>query len=1603
MLVIIPSVFAENQSSAELFSGDTSTAIIENDSAKPAESKKNITLILGRAIDALPNSENRWMAALLEAMFEFKASAFKKFNIVDHDSLVTVLPEHVDFSKNLTESQYLDIAKKLKADYVGVQRFELQTRQKSFFYYLEVYSVKDRQIETTIERNFKLNTFGTEMDEIFLEMLKNFKIEIPTELTRFVRLPAVSSELKSLKQLGECIIRDRFAKNIDSLALANEYIKICEKDQSMMVAYYRTGSFLEAMQKNSDAAEAYNVLFMAIPEYYPVYLPLARNYRKSNRFEDALRITTLGTQRGIRDPDLISEKAYSLQGLGKKMEAKEVYQDILKNDPDDPNALLYFAKLNNDAGKPDEALKYSSRLLKLKKNTGNALIEYGRSQMLLSKNEEAITSFSEASRYLPNDHEPDLYLGDIYYSLNKFSTALSKYELVIEKKPDNIDAYLKASSASQKAGDNKKAYELLKRIEPKYSNHGTLQRELGVLGLINGDSSKAKIHLEASVRAGTADERVNLSLGWIYIRSGEYDRAFSMFSKAISKTENKSQCNLGIAIVYIKRGEISSALDRIKEVASADLNISGVNRMLGDALLSKGEKENALAFYKKESAFAKNDTSLQSQIAALSYEKSAASVSRNEYLNLTGMGAGGAFAFFRLTVLSLRLKDKAGAMKYLAKAQSFGDADAQTWFEIAQEFGSLGDLSQSLKAYEKCVAKDQSKEAAWVALSEGFQKLGKDSAAAEAHMKLFSINNAKYKSNLMTAGKIYEKSGRNADAKRAYSLFLQKQSNNPEISIRLAHLEFKDKNFNEVIRLLQGVSPSLINTDEADILAESYIGTNQFSKALPHLEYILRNNPKDLRAIELTAKMHEKNNNFEDAAAMFRKYLSLKGRHQEYAFHIAELYEKQGKTDDAISQLLSNSKIYPTDFRNFDHLARYYYKIKSWNSAIQYLNRALQFSEASNELRGMLASAQAEKGLKADAILNYKKFLSKTENDSVAWFTLGSLYFSSNQYREAADALQRASSMMSRNTELFNMLGVAYFKIGDLANAITPFIKAREGNKKDVKLIQMLAQCYRKTKNSKNLVLLLKEWVELDNSNFEIRQELATLLTEESRPQDAAPVLEDALRIKSCDVDMRLRLVKIYESLGKDDLVFSHLRSALQCSPKNSDITYKLALHLKAKNDMENAEEYLRKTISLSPSHLEAKYILGTYLNSKKKYSEAASFLNQIVAAKPGQDDYRIALTESQYLLGKYADARRTIRPVAMRDNPKAEVLRWAGLTYRALGYVDTAKQILESAVGSDQSCRECFLALGDIFFDEADFKMAAKYFQSAFDAGEYNQKAAMKLARSYHRLGETESAQRLYEMILSKDAQIGEALYRLTHYLLEDNQLRSAKDILVRNAYKKHGWYYLAEAEISEADKNYSAAMNSYNKALKFLPEAPEVQTGIGRINLAQKKYSAAIMNFGLAMAGDPENVQMMLDLGKAYEGAREYENAMEMYKEIVQRQQDNSEVYYCMARIYSKKRDHSRAIQSLKEGIRFSKNNPALHYALGQEFRAMKMNDNAIQAYSKAVKLDSERYKDAYKHIGNLYYVKKDIKKAKKNYELYISVGGNDPKVLKLIRKMQ
>ena len=247
-------------------------------------------------------------------------------------------------------------------------------------------------------------------------------------------------------------------------------------------------------------------------------------------------------------------------------------------------------------------------------------------------------------------------------------------------------------------------------------------------------------------------------------------------------------------------------------------------------------------------------------------------------------------------------------------------------------------------------------------------------------------------------------------------------------------------------------------------------------------------------------------------------------------------------------------------------------------------------------------------------------------------------------------------------------------------------------------------------------------------------------------------------------------------------------------------------------------------------------------------------------------------------------------------------------------------------------------------------------------------------------------------------------ALYGICALYVRKGMTDKAETVLERNKIgRTSGWVHLAQAAVYEAKKNLAGAAISYNVALKLLPRSAAAHAGLGRVFLEQARYNDAIEHFGMAAGYDPGNQDLYNGMGRAYLGMRNYSSAIETFTEVLAKQPDNEDAYLLLAQAYASKQYRTKAIEVLDKGVERFPRNGNMYLKLGDLNRQAKKYDLAIAHYEKAARLGKNTAIEAYRGLGDVYWLGlKDKKNAEKNYNKYIKAGGDQAAIRSVLKAM-
>ena len=134
-------------------------------------------------------------------------------------------------------------------------------------------------------------------------------------------------------------------------------------------------------------------------------------------------------------------EALNLFQNGKLNKAKNICEEILKQEANNSQAYNLYAFILYYLEKFDEAVEYWSKAIKINSNYIEAYNGRGNAFIKLKKLDDAIINFNQAIKINPNYFEAYNNLGNVFIKLKKLDDAIINFNQAIKIKPNYADAY----------------------------------------------------------------------------------------------------------------------------------------------------------------------------------------------------------------------------------------------------------------------------------------------------------------------------------------------------------------------------------------------------------------------------------------------------------------------------------------------------------------------------------------------------------------------------------------------------------------------------------------------------------------------------------------------------------------------------------------------------------------------------------------------------------------------------------------------------------------------------------------------------------------------------------------------------------------------------------------------------------------------------------------------------------------------------------------------------------------------------------------------------------------------------------------------------------
>jgi tetratricopeptide (TPR) repeat protein len=246
-----------------------------------------------------------------------------------------------------------------------------------------------------------------------------------------------------------------------------------------------------------------------------------------------------------------------------------VFSQLLKADPENPTlnfftgmayeavedfkkAIFYYLKI-----KPDHS-QYKKTIL-------NIALLYKQ----LGEEKTATNYLEDKYRLFPKDIDIIIYLASFYEKDKDYEKAITLLEKGLEDSPGNTSLLFRLGMIQDKAGLKEQSIRTMKtiiEIDPKDSG------ALNYLGYTYADQGikldEALLLLKRAYELRPDDGYVTDSLGWVYYKMGDYQKAVEYLKKAAELTSFETIISDHLGDAYQKANQLGKAINTYKKALS---------------------------------------------------------------------------------------------------------------------------------------------------------------------------------------------------------------------------------------------------------------------------------------------------------------------------------------------------------------------------------------------------------------------------------------------------------------------------------------------------------------------------------------------------------------------------------------------------------------------------------------------------------------------------------------------------------------------------------------------------------------------------------------------------------------------------------------------------------------------------------------------------------------------------------------------------------------------------------------------------------------------------------------------------------------------------
>ena len=381
----------------------------------------------------------------------------------------------------------------------------------------------------------------------------------------------------------------------------------------------------------------------------------------------------------------------------------------------------------------------------------------------------------------------------------------------------------------------------------------------------------------------------------------------------------------------------------------------------------------------------------------------------------------------------------------------------------------------------------------------------------------------------------------------------------------------------------------------------------------------------------------------------------------------------------------------------------------------------------------------------------------------------------------------------------------------------------------------------------------------------------------------------------------------IYQPKQFIDEAITEYQRALEISLSSAEIHYKIGYAFYLKGDLEKAISHLNIALDYDDTYAEAYFMLARTMTKKDKFQETYEYAKK--AIKYGgwrasrahflmhsllkiKADNSILDKISSFYHFVSAAIKLPFEPAAQTEfKQKLGYLKFLPLIFRGFYLVHTrqfyeAVELYTEAIEVAPGFAPLYALLGDTYKSMFQYEDAINEFRMVLWHDPLNILAYRALCQIYEETGDYENAVLMYQKLIELNPNNPIYHSNLANIYYMSGNTKDAVtcyyNAIMLNP--SQGWTSVIAQTLGyvfqESEKNYDAAISSYQNALHLTPKDVDIYINLGSVFYDKNDYNSALAIYNLALEIAPNDARIHCNLGYLYWGRGDNDNAIKEYK---------------------------------------------------------------------------------------------------------------------------